>query len=196
MQAEQRRQKPRLPSVLQFAFDGNAALPPGESPPPDQLHLEPTHDSGEIALWLDDMWWIDAIRRWRDRPMAVHLMPTPFALLHPVLLHQMDMLRRVVPHWRRVGHGYLDDVLTDDDMARIASSPYDEVRIIDGPRPGMHKPAAELRGVAFPSLLLRVTRLQSAIRATKPVLVRIPPHASMAASPCRTGMVDAVHTST
>jgi hypothetical protein len=149
-------------------------LGPPDAPAPDQIHIEATHPTGEMAVWLDDEWWLDVLRRWRNERVDVHVLPTPFALLHPVVLHQMDMLRRMVSAWRRIGHAYLDDLSDDDAVARAASSPYDEVRIIDAPRPGTAKSAGELRGLSFQALAGRIMRLQSAAGIVRPAVVRLP----------------------
>jgi hypothetical protein len=169
------RQKPRGRPILYVKAVGLGECRPGDGAVPGELHLEATDDGGEPADWFDDYWWVDVLQRWQEHPLAIHILATPGALLHPVVLHQMDMLRRVASHWRRIGHCHVDDVITDDAMQRLAVSPYDEVRVLDAFRPGAGKSAAERRDVRVERLFGQVLRLQAASGATRPILIRVPP---------------------
>ena len=180
--SEMRRRKPHPPSIVSLAADGCGDLGSADAAPPDRLHLEITYPTGATAAWFDDLWWIGALERWKQHPLSVHVLPTLHALLHPVTLHHLEMLRRVAARWRRVGHAYLDDVYLDDDVARLAAAPYDEVSIIDGFRPNTGKAPAEMRGLSFQALVGRVMRLQGAMKVERPVLVREPPSVSQASA--------------
>ena len=143
--------------------------------PPAELHLEATDETGEAADWFNDYWWMETLECWQHSKLAVHILPTPRALLHPIVIHQIEMLYRIVPQWRRVGHCYVDDVTSERDMRLLALSSYDEVRVVDAFRPGTGRSEAELREIKVERLIAQVMRMQSSLGATRPLLVRIPP---------------------
>ncbi len=177
MLAEGTRRKPQGRPVLHVAAMGTGDCEPHDGEVPGELHLEATDETGEAADWLEDSWWMEVLNRWHAHPLAIHILPTPRALLHPVVVHHLEMLYRVAPQWRRIGHCYVDDVVEDGDIRRLASSSYDEVRVIDSFRPSTGKSEAQLRDIKVEKFLGRVMRAQSSIGATRPMLIRVPAQA-------------------
>jgi hypothetical protein len=182
------RQPPRPPLEITARFDSDGVLGPDLSTSISTLIIEATGPTGEPAAWLDDGWWTDVMQVWGEEAMTIHLAPTPGALLHPVLLHQVDMVHRVVPWWRVLGFAYQDDVRTDEHIAALVRSTYDEVRFFDTLRPASApqgdsplegaarshstrvRPLAELFGaIRFEQARLGCTRL---------ILVRLPASAA------------------
>lgn len=157
------------------SFDSTGELE-GEFPAgPKELTIEATNDEGELAVWFDDYWWTDLIERWGYDPVTLHLAATSAALTHPVVLHQMEMVCRVAPRWRMVGHAYRTDISSDDSIELLAASPYHEVRFIDEARPG--GPALSSPGrvdLPIEELFGRIRTEQIRIGATRPVMVRLP----------------------
>ena len=160
------------PVLVAHAGDGSIAadLPKGAI----ELTLEVTDAHGELAPWLDDLWWTEVIQRWCDDPIAVKFLPTPGAALHPVVLYQVEMLRRVVPGWRVLAQAYVDDLVSDDDINQIADSAYHEVRFFDQRRPG--KPVSDRFREAPPiqELFGRIRMAQARMYRATPILVRLP----------------------
>ncbi len=138
------------------------------------LLIEPTDAEGNLADWFNDRWWTDVIQHWGDQMITVMIAPCPAALPHPVVLYHMEMIRRVVPRWRTVGHAYVDDLSTDDDLAMIAGSPYHEVRFLSQRRPGV--PPADRCDWNLPieQLISRIRGHQYRIGRVAPVMVRLP----------------------
>lgn len=161
-----------LQIVLPFASDG--ALPDDDALTPVELTIEATNAERDLAAWCDDDWWTEVIIRWADRPVTIRLSPTPGALLHPVLLYQLEMLRRVTPNWRLIGYGYRDDVTGDADVEALARSWYHEIRFIDQPRPGLKASDRFGDHVRLDDLFGRIRRAQAECGMTTPILVRLP----------------------
>jgi hypothetical protein len=137
--------------------------------------IEATDSAGELAGWFDDYWWTDLIERWGDEAVTLHIAPTQGALLHPIVLHQMEMVSRVAARWRMVGHAYRSDVASDEVVELLASSPYHEVRFIDQPRPeGSLRGGHGTQELGVDEVFARVRREQISIGASRPVLVRLP----------------------
>jgi hypothetical protein len=159
---------------LTATFDGGGAL--GEELPrvPFELTIEATNDERELASWLDDEWWADLIRLWGETPVTVHVAPTPGAMLNPVVLYQLDMLRRVTPSWRLVGHAYSDDVDTDAAIADLVRSPYHEVRFVGEPRPTVKPSDRCTEPRPIQQLFGRIRRQQERLDRATPVLVLLP----------------------
>jgi len=155
-------------------FAGNGELHDDDAPGPIELTIEATNAEGDLAAWFDDFWWTDVIERWGYEPVTIHLAPTPQALLHPVVLHQMEMVRRVAPRWRTVGHVYSHDVTSDDATESIACSPYHEIRFLDKERRGAVESERQGKALPIDELFGRIRREQSRLRTMRPVLVRIP----------------------
>ena len=167
------RRAPSEPTRIIATYD-NGALGADIERGPIVLTIEATNGDSGLAPWLDDIWWTEVIQRWADCHVTVCIAPTPGALLHPVVLHQVEMLRRVVPDWRIVGHAHVDDVASDDDATRLAGSPYHEVRFIDRPRPGTAPSDRCTWKLTVEGLLGRIRNEQSRLGVTLPVLVRLP----------------------
>ncbi|MFQ5590992.1 MAG: hypothetical protein ACE5HE_07510 [Phycisphaerae bacterium] len=169
------RNPPGEPLRITASFADAAVLSAEHPAGPKEITLEATSAEGELASWFDDYWWIDLIERWGYDAVTLQIEPTPGALLHPVVLHQMEMVGRVAPRWRMVGHAYRSDVSSDDSVALIAASPYNEVRFLDQTRPGSPVPTGPGRwGLSIDELFGRIRREQVRIGATRPVLVRLP----------------------
>jgi hypothetical protein len=177
------RHGPRKPVRILVAFGGDGKLPPEDASGPVELTIEATDSDLDFAPWLTDEWWAEVIQRWGDRPAAVHVAPAPAALLHPVLLYQLAMLRRVTPTWRLVGHGYVDDVVTDEAVTALAGSPYHEVRFTEQYRPGVPAPERRSWTVALEELFGRIRKEQMRIGAFTPILVRLPSGSGDAVAP-------------
>lgn len=175
----QKRRAPGQPLRLVLPFDEPVLVRDDSPIGPIELDIETTNDEGEFAAWLDDAWWAEAITHWADDDVTVHIAPTPGALTHPVLLHQLEMLRRVVPGWRIVGVAYRDDVTPESDIAAIAASPYHEIRFLDVCRPD-RLGAERIEPVALPVLFSRIRTVQAQRGALTPILVRLPERAAYA----------------
>lgn len=172
--ARRRRQPPSAPHRVEVPFTGDGGFEVPEDDAPLELTLEVTDADGEIAPWFDDHWWTELINTWADRIATIHIAPTPFALQHIVVLHHLEMLCRVAPRWRIVGHGYRDDLDGADSIAALVKSAYHEIRIIDRPRPGMGIATRKLEGAGLDELFGQVRREQQRLDRTTPTLVRVP----------------------
>ncbi|HUU83280.1 MAG TPA: hypothetical protein VM243_07235 [Phycisphaerae bacterium] len=174
---EARRQRPVVPHRITFAAAGDGALGSDEVTAPTDVFLEVTEPGGDIADWFDDIWWAEVLRRWGDHSLTVHVLPSRQALLHSVVLHHVAMVRRVAPGWRVIGYGYCGEIVAEAELEALATSAYDQVRLVESDRPGLgdgHHP----RALGFEDLLARVRRLQVERGATRPILVRaasVPP---------------------
>ena len=172
------RRPPSEPLCITASFAEGAAFPSERRSGPIELRVEATDDHGRIAPWLDDVWWMEVLRRWRDDTVTIHIEPAPGALLHPVTLHHMEMAARVAPRWRLIGHLYSGDLTTDEQIRAIAMSPYHEVRFIDDLRPDAPPEHRRLGVLPIEGLFGRIRREQVRISANRPILVRVPPHAA------------------
>ena len=168
------RRAPREPARIVATFDEGCELGDEVILAPIELTIEPTNAEMETASWFNDFWWTDVIQRWNDCSVTVHIAPTPGALLHPVVLYQLDMLWRVAPNWRIVGHAYTDDIVTDEAIDQLASSPYHEVHFTDQPRPGAPSSDRCTWRRPLEDLFGRIRRAQSRVGAVTPILVRLP----------------------
>ncbi len=166
------RRPPVEPNRVHVGLDSRGKLGERIVPGPIELTVEATDVDGETVSWLDDAFWTRAMQRWADESVTVHIAPTPHALLHVVVLHQMEMLRRVVPGWRLVGHAYRDDVAGDTNIELAATSAYDEIRFHDEPRPGH---AGDVRRWELPldKLFGQIRREQARAGVTRPILMRL-----------------------
>lgn len=172
--ASRRRQPPNHPVSVVASYEAGCH-PSGENgPAPTDLTIEATNDDGEVAEWFDDTWWTGVVRSWGDAAVTLHVAPTPGALLHPIVLHHMEMVGRILPRWRIVGHAYRDDVVTDDAIEMLARSPYHEVQFLDRPRPT--EPLSDRCDLAPPleELFGRIRCKQLHLATTRPILVRLP----------------------
>ena len=176
--AQTLRRAPGEPRRIQIRFNSEGRLDGGDVAAPFELTLEATNADGELATWFEDSWWTDVIERWGDDSITVHIAPSPAALLHMVVVHQLEMIRRVAPTWRIVGHVYRDDLVDDDAIERLVLSPYDEVRVLDKTR---HNPAPSDRcsmDTPLNEIFGRLRREQARVGTARPILVRLPADAS------------------
>ncbi|UCE61175.1 MAG: hypothetical protein JSU63_05380 [Phycisphaerales bacterium] len=171
---QQKRRPPGEVVRVTARFDSDGVLQEDLTSAPAEVMIEATDSEGEVAVWFDDYWWTDLIERWVDDPITLHITQTPGALLHPVVLHQMEMVGRVAPRWRMVGHSYRSDVSTDDAIESLACSAYHEVRFLDQTRPGAPRSDREGLDLSVDELFGRIRREQVRLGATRPVLVRLP----------------------
>ena len=171
------RRPPTKPHHIRIPFDGDGELGDDIVPAPLELAIEATNAEGEVAAWFSDYWWTEVIQRWGEEPVTVHIAPTPSALLHLVVLNKLEMLHRVAPRWRVVGHTYASEVATDDAIESLAISPYDEVRFIDQPRPGV-MPDRRRWELPLGELFACIRRAQDRSGARRPILTRLPPSAA------------------
>ena len=177
--ASRARRRPRPAHAAYFPVDGGGRFDATDGQKPTDVLIETTHPDGDTAAWFDDWWWMDCLARWKDQQLAMHVLPSPAALLHPVVLHHVEMARRMAPGWRMIGHCWLEEMDLDSSAEAIARSPYHEVRIIDAPMPetvGQPNPA---RPPKVQDLITRVRQMQRLIDRSLPTLVRsaAPPEA-------------------
>jgi len=180
------RKPPNTPRQLAFAALGDGKLGDEEPSPPAEVLIEPTEPTGEVAYWLDDIWWLELLQRWAERSLTVHVLPSPAALLHPVVLHHLGMLKRVAPRWRLIGHGRCADFNGNGDIETLATSAYDEVRILA--ESGTGDSTGSKHAVRIEDLFRQVLQVQRAAGVLRPILVRattVPasPHACPTGSP-------------
>ena len=174
MATQQKRRPPDEPTRVDVGFTGNGEFSGDSTSGPIELTIEATNADGDLAGWFDDFWWTDVIERWGCDFVTLHLAPTTQALLHPVVLHQMEMVSRVAPRWRIVAQVYRDDVATEDAIESLACSPYHEIRFIDEERcVSAHADRASL-GLPIDDLFGRIRKDQSRLQTTRPVLVKSP----------------------
>lgn len=172
--AMQRRRKPGTGRTLSIPFTGLARIP-FDTEPPTELHIEATGSSGEIAVWLDDFFWLDLLQHWPTRPLDIHFTASKNALLHPVLQHQLHMLRRVAPTWRLIGHCYTSELAEETTLRGAALSVYHELQVLEGNNPNTtsgnasatpDRPAMRLEDAAA-----SLRRVQSENKRTTPIVV-------------------------
>jgi hypothetical protein len=184
--ASTRRQRPRPQCSIRVNASSDGSLGSKDPPIPTDLFVEATAPDGETAVWFDDWWWMECLSRWKNDPIVVHIEPTPAALLHPVVLHHVEMVRRVAPEWRVIGHCWLGELDLDASPDAIARSPYHEVRIIDAPMPEGQANANPHQPARLQDLITAVRHAQRAIDRTLPLLARetaLPVPAAPAAKP-------------
>ena len=178
------RQRPAAPHRITFAADGDGQFGPEAATPPTEIHLEATDPTGELADWFDDIWWMEALRRWGDRSLSIHVLPSRDALLHPVVLHHVAMAERVARNWMLVGHGYCNENTEEAVIEALAVSAYDQICLVEGGREG-GAGGRQAHQMRIEDLFARVRRLQQQRGATRPMLVRatsLPPLPSLLAA--------------
>ena len=171
---ERRRHRPREPLHINVRFDGSTNFPEEATPGPVELRIEATNDEGVLAEWCGDDWWAIVLQRWGDDEVTVRVEPTPEALFHPILRYQMEMLRRVAPRWRLIGHLFRDDVADDEALAVLATSPYHEVRVFDDRRPSVVDAPRKAFVASCAELFARIRERQNKAGLISPVMVRLP----------------------
>lgn len=171
---ERRRHRPREPLHVDVRFDGTTNFPEEATPGPVELRLEATNDEGALAEWCGDDWWAIVLQRWGDDEVAVRVEPTPGALFHPILRYQMEMLRRVAPRWRLIGHMFRDDVVDGETLGILATAPYHEIRVFDDRRPSVVDAPRTAFVATCAELFARVRERQNKAGLISPVMVRLP----------------------
>ncbi len=164
-----RRRRPRPAVEISVPFDGGGKLEAEDGSGPLHLVVHATDEAGELAPWFDNEWWCEVIRRWAERAVTVRIAETPGALLHPVVLHSLSTLRRVVPSWRLVGCASVRACDTPAAIEAVATSPYHEVRFTGGGTDGGRFPSMPVE-----ELFRRIREVQQRCRSNTPVLVRVP----------------------
>lgn len=164
------RHAPRTPVSIRATFAAGYEPDDHVIGNPIELTLEITNDENELAEWLHDQWWTRIIRGLADRCVTLCIRPTRGALLHPVVLHHLDMLRRVTPEWRLVGLAYLEDVTSDAAIEQVAGSPYHEVRFLGASRPGGASPDRSTEQPLVAELFGRIHEAQAQEGVETPVL--------------------------
>ncbi len=165
--AAKRRGKPGRVLIVRIPFDGTNDWEPQQSSPPTEIHLESTGASGETAVWLDDHFWMSLIQLWAQETIAVHFLATPGSLTNPVVRHQLNMLRRVVPNWRLIGHCYASDLTEDGVLSQAALGSHHELRLSDAHRPGMQVSGHPLK---IQDIAARIRKIQAANNRTTPIV--------------------------
>ncbi len=141
---------------------------------PTELLIETTDDAGNLADWLDDEWWTAALEKWNETPIVVRIAVTPEALFHPVLLYQLEMVRRVSPHWRVIGETSLNELVSDAAVNQAAASPYHEIRVTDASSSIDRIAPPDSTIPSIESVFGRIRRAQAQLGVSLPVLVRVP----------------------
>lgn len=170
----QTRRPPRSPARIVATYDLGGDLVERISPGPVEIVIEATNEAGELAPWFDDAWWTELIQRRGDDPVTIHIRATPGALLHPVVLHQVEMIRRVTPIWRIIGTAIRDDLATDEAIALVARSLYHLVRFHDESDAGAAETGSCPPHMPIDELFGRIRREQKRLGVTGPGLVRLP----------------------
>ena len=168
------RRPPRRPARIVATYDLGGDVVERISPGPVEIVIEATNAAGELAPWFDDAWWTELIQRRGDDPVTIHIGATPGALLHPVVLHQVEMIRRVTPTWRIIGTPVRDDLETDEDIALVARSLYHLVRFHDESDAGAAETGSCPPHMRLDELFGRIRREQKRLGVTGPGLVRLP----------------------
>jgi len=170
------RRRLRPPSTTQLVAPvaGGGKLPDDVPPGPIRIDVESTDSEGGLAKWFGDDWFAELIRRFGDDFVTLHIAPTPEALLHPCVVYEAEMLRRVVPHWRVVITAYLSDVQTLEAAKAVAETPYHELRVLDETRPRTVTAERMGLGLSLTDLFGGLRREKRTASGRMPVLVRLP----------------------
>ncbi len=135
--------------------------------------LETTDATGEVADWLDDTWWSKLFQQCAPNPLTIEIAPTCVALTHPVVLHQLEMVRRIVANWRIIGEGYANDFRGDDEVEQLATGPYHELRFHDGGRADVVATPPSETNTGADELIARIRARTDRTPFTSPNLVRL-----------------------
>ena len=174
MVATARRRAPGGIKTVHIKADSDGTLGDELGLFPTDIRIEATYDDGQIATWFSDDWWIELLQRYKDRPLTLHMMPTAEALLHPIVLHELEMVRRLQTPWRLIGHCYLSDIGHPMLISKIVASPYDEIRVVTENRPNNGKAVLRTSQLSLAELLERVKSQQMAEQSVYPLLTRAP----------------------
>lgn len=169
-----RRRQPMGVRTVEFPACGDGSHGPELGPYPDEMRVEATYEDGQIVTWFDDNWWLETLRRWKDHTLTIHLLPTPDALLHPVVTHELEMVRRLQTPWRLIGYAYRSDIGQRSVIRDAAVSRYDEIRVIDQDRPSTDSFAVRPAKFGLAEIFEQVRQAQAAERVSSPTLTRAP----------------------
>ena len=172
--ATARRRRMSGVRVLELPAVGDGSHGGEVGPYPEELKLECTHENGQLCEWFDDHWWLEALKRWKDVSLAIHIQPTPDALLHPVVSHELEMIKRMRCPWRLIGHCYLSDVAHPLLIQRVAVNHYDEIRIVDRNREASSAYEAKLAPLTLNEVFEQVRQIQSVEKVSAPLLTCAP----------------------
>jgi hypothetical protein len=159
---------------LRISFKGDTCPALGIESRPGELVIEATSPNGEIAEWFDDFWWTDVLNRWMNEAITVIIEPTPGAMVHPVVLHHVSMIRRVAPLWRIIGRGFPADLSRPGAIREIVRSGYHEIQLQDGAPGGQKDGKIDLETRNLDEIFAEIRREQQQIGVQRPILVRIP----------------------
>lgn len=172
--AAARRRRPSGTQIREFPASGEGSHGPETAPRPTDLHLETTYEDGRVVSWFNDNWWLETLRRWKDRALTIHIQRTPDALLHSMMAYELEMVRRLEVPWRLVGHCYLSDIGHPLLLPRVAVSQYDEIRIINADRPSTADFEVRPPKLTLQEVFDRVREIQAAEQVSQPLLTRAP----------------------
>jgi hypothetical protein len=179
----QRRRRPGTGRAIFIPFNGLDDFTADPSDPPAEIALEATGQHGETAIWLDDFFWLSLLKPWSQFPVTIRFHATPDSLLHPVILHQLNMLRRVAPAWRIVGECTADYLADPDRLHTAALSAYHELHVVDDPQGAS---PTSVTSSELDNMLAQMRQIQGANQRTTPI-VACPrkPHVESAPRPLR-----------
>ncbi len=185
--------------VATFADGSKIPSPVDDITGPIHIVLETTDANGTLATWVHDDWFTTLLQRFGDEFVTLRIAPTPSAILHPSVLYESEMARRVVPHWRVVAAAYIDDIQTDDEINAIANGPYHEVQFFDHARIECGVTDRFSTHLSVEKLFVRLRQAQEKSTGRSPILVRLPegvgpvsgPHKAAPVDPNRTRPSDA-----
>ncbi len=160
----QRRRRPGAGRTLAIPFHGLDDFIADPHEPPAEIALEATGQHGETAIWLDDFFWLSLLKPWSQYPVRIRFKNTPAGLLHPVVLHQLNMLRRVAPAWRLIAECGVDALADEARRRDAALSGYHEIHLL-GDNGGQTIPIPELG-----NLLAQMRQIQAANQRTTPII--------------------------
>ncbi len=132
-ETSQCRRRPSEPQRIYFEAAGLGATVDVEPGRPTELYIEATTADGTVVPWMTDEWWISMNRACRACAVTIVLLPTPNAILDTIVLHQLEMLRRIAPTWRIVGYALNAEADRESSIERWMLTPYDEIRFCQTP---------------------------------------------------------------
>jgi len=190
--AQRRRRAPAQVThlIATYGLGGQITEAVSEISGPIHIALETTDEKGRVAAWFHDDWFTKLLNRFGDEFVTLRVAPTPGALVHPTVLHESEMARRVVPHWRVIGTGYVDDIQSDSDIAALANGPYHEVQFFDHARAGGSERTEFATHLSVEKLFVQLRKAQGASAGRSPTLVRLPARIHRASPLNETAIVD------
>ncbi|MEE9296037.1 MAG: hypothetical protein V3W34_13890 [Phycisphaerae bacterium] len=169
-----RRCRPTGMHIIEFPAMSDGSHGPKTGPFPEELRLETTYENGQIASWFDDNWWLETLQRWKDRPLTIHILPTPEALLHTIVLHELEIVRRLQISWKLIGHCYLSDIAYPQMVTRAAVNQYDEIRVMDEDRTPSESYEVRPAKLTIADMFEQVKTIQASEKVSAPLMTRAP----------------------